>query len=477
MSAEQCRHPARIVGNQPNCGTVVTARRAAVLVDGDVYFRTLDACLRQAKRSVFIIGWDFDASIRLRPDASQEQLGSLLRAAVEANPDLEVRILVWSLAVVHAPGATLPLLFGSEWDQHPRINVRLDHLHPIYAAHHQKIVCIDDAVAFVGGIDLTVGRWDTAPHLAVNSGRMNPDGKTYGPVHDLQMLLDGPGAQALSSVARERWRRATGEQVHATECGELRWPADVVPDFENVRLAVSCTSPAWGNAPAVCDSIELALRALRTARHFVYLETQYFASRRVGELLSELLERRDGPEIVVITTKTSRGVLERLVMGNNRDRLARRLARGDRFGRFRIYYPVLSDGHHEKEIKVHSKLMVVDDRFLRLGSSNFNNRSEGLDTECDVAIEAETERERRAIDDIASRLLAEHLRVPRDALESAAGDSGSVIGAIEMLNRDSHALRSLLPDQRRGPERPVLGTALLDPARPLEPAWLLRRRK
>jgi phosphatidylserine/phosphatidylglycerophosphate/cardiolipin synthase-like enzyme len=72
-----------------------------------------------------------------------------LRSLVEARPDLEVRILVWSIAVLHAPGSPMELLVGAEWQQHPRIHVKLDTEHPVYAAHHQKIVVIDDRVAFV----------------------------------------------------------------------------------------------------------------------------------------------------------------------------------------------------------------------------------------------------------------------------------------------------------------------------------------
>ena len=117
--------------------------------------------------AILIIGWDFDGRILLRPDVSgpeQLPLGRLLRSLVEENPRLEVEVLVWSIAVLHAPGAPLPLLLGSDWDQHPRIKVRLDRAHPIYAAHHQKIVTIDDKVAFCGGMDLTVDRWDMARH-------------------------------------------------------------------------------------------------------------------------------------------------------------------------------------------------------------------------------------------------------------------------------------------------------------------------
>ena len=110
-------------------------------------------------------------------------------------------------------------------------------------------------------------------------------------------------------------------------------------------------------------------------------------------------------------THQSRGLVERLVMGSNRDRLIRRLHQADRHDRLRVYYPVVPGREGEGQILVHSKLIIVDDTLLRVGSSNLNNRSAGLDTECDLAIEARNERERRAIRGIRDRLVAEHLGV------------------------------------------------------------------
>ncbi|WID98492.1 hypothetical protein QO058_09765 [Bosea vestrisii] len=94
-----------------NCFDVVKVERAAVLVDGADYFRHLESSLRQARRSIIIIGWDFDGRIRLRPQADGEEsppLGQLLRALVEANPQLCVHILIWSASVLHGPSAIAP---------------------------------------------------------------------------------------------------------------------------------------------------------------------------------------------------------------------------------------------------------------------------------------------------------------------------------------------------------------------------------
>src|SRR3546814_9275858 len=88
---------------------------------------------------------------------------------------------------------------------------------PVGAAHHQKLVVVDDAIAFIGGLDLTIRRWDTSDHAADQPLRTDPAGQPYTPFHDLQLMLDGAAATALAEVARGRWQRVTGERLRSEE--------------------------------------------------------------------------------------------------------------------------------------------------------------------------------------------------------------------------------------------------------------------
>jgi len=462
-----------------NCWRVEETQRAAVLVDGGPYFAHLEDALRQAERSILILGWDFDGRIRLRPDVDASEsppLGELLRSLVEARPELEIRILVWSVAVVHAPGAATPLLLGAAWEDHPRIRVKLDTRHPIYAAHHQKIVCIDETLAFVGGIDLTVRRWDRPEHRADDPARVSPEGRPYSPVHDVQMLVDGPAARAVCALARDRWRKATGETIGACRPRSDLWPSDLEPHFANAPVGIARTCPAWGKDAAVQEAAALTVDALRAAREVIYIEAQYMTASYVGDVLVSSLRQDDGPEIIVLMTHSSRGLLERAIMGRNRDRLIRRLKRADRHDRLRVWYPLVAGDGREQQILVHSKLIIVDDVFIRVGSSNLNNRSVGLDTECDLAIEATTAASRRAIVDIRNQLLAEHLATDKDIVADKVAATGSLIGAVEALNTKPRRLCPFEALTHKGPVRPVLGTRILDPKRPFEPLWSLRRK-
>jgi phosphatidylserine/phosphatidylglycerophosphate/cardiolipin synthase-like enzyme len=461
LERDAARFP-RIMRIGRNCHSAPLARRAAVLVDADAYFTRLAQCLASARRSIMIVAWDFDARVCLQR-GTQQQLGHLMRSLVDERPELEIRILVWSEATVHAPSATLPLLLGEKWSDHPRIRLALDTVHPLYASHHQKIITIDDTVAFVGGVDLTVDRWDTPDHDAENKERVTPDGTPYRPVHDVQIIVEGSAARCLADVARARWKTATGECVSG--CAETPgvWPSDLDSHFSRVPLAVSRVEPCWRELEGCAQSFRMTIDAIEAAKDSIYLEAQYFCSKRVGEAIERSLAKPTGPEIIVVVGLNSHGFIEQYVMARNRDRLARKLRRRDRHRRFRIYFPRLPSG---KDLTLHSKVMVVDDVFLRVGSSNLNNRSEGLDTECDVAIEASDRVTSAAIAQIRDALLAEHLGVTPEVVRRVVSAERSLIRAIDRLNTNTRSLQPL-PVSRWGPTRPVFGTRFLDPPAPL----------
>jgi phosphatidylserine/phosphatidylglycerophosphate/cardiolipin synthase-like enzyme len=160
-------------------------------------------------------------------------------------------------------------------------------------------------------------------------------------------------------------------------------------------------------------------------------------------------------------------------MGSNRDRLLRRLAAADRHDRLRAYW-LAATGEPALEINLHAKLMIVDDTLVRIGSSNLNNRSLGLDTECDLAIEASDPGTRTALAGLRNTLLAEHLvRSPEEVGHAIA--TYGLIAAIERLNPGKGRLRRYQIDPEDGSKEPFPGTALLDPAEPLSVDYLGRK--
>lgn len=459
-----------IVKEARNVWRSAPARRLSFLIDAASYYRCLEHVLERAEEQVWITGWDFDPRIKLRPeDANAEALGDMLERLVAQKPKLKVRILVWAMGPIYS-GKSLRLFRRQKWAEHPRIELRFASHRALRGSHHQKLVSIDDSIAFVGGIDLTARRWDTPEHLADNGLRRDPDGETYDPVHDIQVVLDGDAARAIGDLCRSRWKSSTGEDIGAPLSGAVGWPTDTWPDLENCTVAIAHTDPYSGKREGCREALRLTLDALQVARHHIYIENQYFASGKIGALLCRRLQEPDGPEIVILTSRSWHGLLERLVMGGNRDRLIRRLRQADRYGRLRVGYPVVpaADGS-EREVFIHSKVVSIDTRFLRVGSSNFNNRSQSFDTECDVAVEAETEEEERTIAGIRNRLLAEHLGVSVNAVERTLRETGSLVAVVDRLNTLGRGIRAFDGVDDGGATELVWGTAIVDPHRPIRP--------
>ena len=453
-----------------NAADTATAERAAFLIDGKAYFERLEEVLRQARQRIWIVGWDFNPEIRLRPEAPLT-LGELLRACVEANPELEVRILVWAMGPIYS-GKTLRFFRKMEWNDHPRIALKFDLRHPIRACHHQKIAVIDDRIAFLGGMDLTARRWDDNRHAPENHGRVSPEGRPYGPVHDIQAMVEGEAALMIGNIARNRWKRATGEAHGPCAGSDLRWPQDMAAAVSGCRAAVALTEPWNFGRKGRREAIRLTHDALLSARRTVYIETQYLASFSVARTIARRLRDPEGPEIVAIVTRSSHGFLEKIMMGNNRDRLIRKLKRADRYGRLRVLWPAVPDGQGgDLEINVHSKLIVVDDRFVRVGSSNLNYRSEGLDTECDLALEACGRDQCRAVTTLRHTLIAEHLDAQPEEVARMEAMTGSMVATLDRLNTRPRGLRDFDIDIANGETTSVTGTGLIDPQ---EPFWPLQ---
>ncbi len=419
------------------------ARKVAFLIDGETYFAALAEAFRRARRSIFILAWDIGAKVELEKGDTPTRLGELLAELVRAHPELTVRVLVWDSPLVYAPGRESPFLNG-EWETSDRLVVHRDDVHPVGASHHQKIIVVDEDLAFSGGFDVCHGRWDTCEHLADDPRRRDLAGDPYSPFHDVQMMVQGPVAASLAELARERWRRATGESLEAAPPrSDLEWPARVPVDLENVPVAISRTFPAFAEGPEVREIEAQTKLALRRARSLVYIENQFLTSKSIGQALLASLREGQGPQIACVLPERSASVLEESTTGGLQFRLLKKLRRADRHGRFGAYFPAAPNLGKERII-VHSKVLVVDDEFLRIGSANLNNRSMGLDTECDLSLAAEGREDvRAAIRAFRARLLGEHLGMRPETVESELDAARPLHGLIRLRAEHPRTLRPL----------------------------------
>lgn len=462
-----------------NCWRMQRAGRVAVLVDGKEYYQALYEAILQARRSVFILGWDLHSQVRLIRSGSDgdipNTLGRFLDFVAKRRRQLEIYLLSWDFAMIYALEREFFPSYKLTWRSHGNVHFRLDDCHPVGGSQHQKVVVIDDALAFAGGLDVSKWRWDTSEHSPDDPRRVDPEGRSYPPFHDIQMVVDGPAAAALGELARERWQRAANKRlanVYPPEGGGP-WPESVKPHFYDIDVAIARTVPLYQGQAQKREVEQLYLDMIEAARRYIYIENQYLSSFRIGEALQKSLSEDDGPEIVIVLPKETGGWLEQHTMDVLRARILSLLRRADGNDRLRIYYPRLAETP-AVELMVHAKLMVIDDRLVRVGSSNLSNRSMGLDSECDLAVAAQPDSDdEQTIRGLCNRLLAEHLGVCAEDVARQRNERGLLIEAIEALRGDERTLVPLDGSVAEDIDRLVPESELLDPEKPLEPNGLL----
>jgi len=464
---------------EPGVWRYAMATRVRVIVDAEAYFDLMQQAMLKARRRVLLIGWDFDTRIHLTHGHRWWQkawkrefpsrLGSFIPWLIRHRKSLEVRILKWgmgSLELVTRGSMVFDLL---RWYPHKRIDLEFDSIHPLGCSHHQKIAVIDDRLAVCGGIDMADRRWDTREHLEDDARRKRPGGSPYGPWHDMTMMVEGPVAAALDELGRDRWRRAGHEPLPPPEpCEDSAWPDGLEPHFENVEVGIARTRAEYKGDPGVKEIEALFLSQIGRAKRFIYAESQYFASRAVAEAMCARLSAPDPPEIVIVNPETADGWVESTVMDPARARLVQAMRQTDRNGRFHIFMPYSG----ETPIYVHAKLLIVDDEILRIGSANFNTRSMGLDSECDVFIDCA----RRANDGCSEAiralrysLLAEHCGLDRDEVGGLIEKAGSMSAMIAALgDKRRRHLRAFEPPELTDLEAEMADRQVFDPEEPAE---------
>ncbi|NLG75081.1 MAG: hypothetical protein GX535_02480 [Xanthomonadaceae bacterium] len=236
-----------------NCWRIERAERAAFLIDADAYFKAFVAAARKAHRSILITGWDFHSRTRLlcADERGRElELGRFLNDLVRRKRGLQIHILIWDYPMIFGLDREWAPTYGFGWKPRRRIQFRYDNTHPVGASHHQKIVVIDDALAFCGGIDLTCKRWDTCDH-APNDARRVVLGAPYPPFHDLMMAVDSDAAKSLEISCASAGGVRRAKRLHLPMCAA------------RIRGPIHCSRRCGGICASRCRA---ARRRARTPR-------------------------------------------------------------------------------------------------------------------------------------------------------------------------------------------------------------------
>jgi phospholipase D1/2 len=450
----------------------------AVLNDGAEYFAALRDALLRAERQIYIIGWDIHSETDLVgpsgrvDDGLPIKLGAFLKALLQINPALQINILTWDFAALYAA--------EREWNSarkfttgcDGRIRFCLDACLPLGSAQHQKIVVVDNAIAFVGGLDLTIRRWDTSEHRLDHPLRRDPDGKPYPPFHDVQCMVEGSAAAALGEVATARWTAAgcTSEPFVPVE-GD-RWPASVPAQAQAITAGIARTEPKTETVEEVNEVARLFEASIDAANRFIYIENQFTSATEIARSLARRMVDVPSLRVLIVTPKAHSSWFESQAMQGGRGGFLDPFVAAGVIDRLRVLYPAVRDAQSSAAVMVHSKVMIVDDGFLRVGSANINNRSMGADTECDLAFEASSESHRDFIRRLRHRLIGHFCGLDEATI---AANEDDLFGLIDR-HAASGASRALVPiDFEHTPALTDIVQPIADPRYPLNLQRTARR--
>jgi phosphatidylserine/phosphatidylglycerophosphate/cardiolipin synthase-like enzyme len=376
-----------------------------VLIDGEHALAEMAAEIRSARSHIHIAGWHITPGFELTHDGSTPPLRKLLAELAER---VDVRVLVWA-------GPPLPVFEPHRSDvraardelvRGTRVRCVLDARERTMHCHHEKLVIVDDSVAFVGGIDLTSLGGDRCDH------RGHPARGRLG-WHDVATRLRGPAVADVAAHFNERWADVDGERLPSSPppppAGEI--------DVQVIRTVPNNT---YGFRPdGEFRILEAYVRALRSAERLIYLENQFLWSTEIVGILTEKLRAPPSPEFRVVLllparpnngADTTRGQLGCLIEAD-----------GGRGGLLATTVHAGVEGRTDP-LYVHAKVGIVDDRWLTVGSANLNEHSLFNDTEMNVVTcDADLARKTRL------ELWAEHLGRPPGDL---AGEPTQIVDEL-----------------------------------------------
>lgn len=461
--------------------------------------------IENAEKLIYIVGWSVDTSKSLLrgeedPDGSLSNIGQLLIRKAEEG--VRVLVMIWN---DRSSGA---LSRGGQMGTHDEITEEFFSDTPVQVAnlprvkddvgiikseivkavytHHQKFVLADAEdsssglrrlVAFLGGIDLTDGRFEDCQYKLFDYADTHGEdfyqnctpGATAAtgprePWHDIHSRLEGPITLDILDNFETRWRKQASDKIGSLyEITEDEFNIDFIPEVDdtdgghwNIQLLRSITSDSCefdvdkldkltSKAGFMLeDSIQRAyIHQIRQAEHFIYIENQYFLGSAFDwtrdqttsskhtvpkEIVSRIVEKIEAGErftvYVVIplfpegdpTSQASQEILywQHATIESMYKRIGRALWQAGLDNHptdyLMFFAPCKSESSEQvpedmeepepdtpaalcraslrHPIYVHSKMMIVDDDFIIVGSANINQRSMAGSRDSEIAVGA-----------------------------------------------------------------------------------------
>ncbi|KAJ5162428.1 hypothetical protein N7492_007820 [Penicillium capsulatum] len=323
------------------------------LVDARDHMWVVSRAINQAKDVIYIHDWWLSPELYMRRPAAISQKWRLDRLLQQkAREGVKVFVIMYrninSAIPIDSEYSKFSLL-----ELHPNIFVQRSpnqfRQNTFFWAHHEKLCLIDHTLAFVGGIDLCFGRWDTPQHQLTDdkptgfeTADMPKDadhcqlwpGKDYSnpriqdfydldkpyeemydrnvvprmPWHDISMHVVGQPARDLTRHFVQRWNYILRQRKPTRPTPFLLPPPDFNPaDLEALGLDGTCevqilrSSSMWSTGtPDVTEHsiMNAYVKLIEESEHFVYIENQFFIStceidgRKIENLIGDALVER-----------------------------------------------------------------------------------------------------------------------------------------------------------------------------------------
>ncbi len=272
-----------------------------------------------------------------------------------------------------------------------------------HASYHQKFMVVDHEVAYVGGMNFRRVDWDSSEHRVFDHRRMLFDADQEsreavmnrtalpdnGPRKDYMLRVHGPAAQDVADVFKKRWDVQLDRGV---EYASKSTPFEVKRDIaarsgSQVQVTATLPQPLWEHAIA-----ESWINAIGQAERFIFIEDQYFRMPMINEYIASRMEEKKDLRLVVITKPVS----DWTDPGCEWTSKSHELFKSSFPSRYmtlqlRAFDTMVTWGQNETESRfmdmdVHSKMLIVDDVFMSVGSCNKNNRGVVYEGELNVAV-------------------------------------------------------------------------------------------
>ena len=417
------RGPSRKFGEPAggNCCVVVT-------IDGRDTFEQFYVHLLKAKKSVLLANYDLDPHLRFArtyPAMTASGKSALIKSACsrplaggiaeesrhytlqdllveKARAGVEVKIIVWQprLVLRLLPGADERGIDGraddveilntiaKSYGMSDRLQVKIDSTAPtLTSAHHEKIMVVDGEVGFCGGFDLSNGKWDTRAHDYESQLRET----NAEPWHDVHAIVRGPVVQDLVYHFQQRWLYADVRDKRAVRTATVNVSARQEPAAGDVPVVALRT---WKEMDRTGGIKAWYAEMFRKAKKAIYIENQFpFQSKSLTRLLAKRLAEEPELKVVIVGPMDPNlpglvgSMLSKMSVNDVNKNLAdlRKLS-GGRVATYSLISQHRTMPTMRKQIYVHSKIMIVDDQWMTIGSANLDKNGTDDSSEFNLGI-------------------------------------------------------------------------------------------